>query len=207
MEPEPLMNFMLVSQESGRAEARGEYSVRWLIGGPKVKTENVRNISCVTALKGGASHLLFIDDDMLISPPDIIGKLLALDKDIVSPLFFRSSGNFDPLVFNINGDGEPHPIMNYPQKEVFQVNGGVGTGVMLIKRAVLEAMKPPYFYYPPNTTRGADLHFCMRAIDKGFTVWCDSSLVVNQMGMARPVGEIDFLNMSLKGKLDSTIVR
>jgi len=101
--------------------------------------ESVRNTSCEAALTGGATHLLFIDDDMLINPPEIIGKLLALDKDIVAPLFFRSSGNFDPLVFNIDDLGEPCPVLNYPTNEPFKVTGGVGTGVMLIKREVLEA--------------------------------------------------------------------
>jgi GT2 family glycosyltransferase len=207
MDPEPLMNFLLVSQESGRAEARGEYSVRWLIGGPKVSTPKVRNISCEAALKGGATHLLFADDDMLLCPPDIIGKLLARDKDIIAPLFFRSSGNFDPLVFNVNGDGEPHPILDYPHNELFQVDGGVGTGVILIKREVIEAIGAPYFFYPENSTRGADLHFCMRAIKKGFQVWCDTSLIVKQMGMAHPIGETDFLKLSLNGRLDSDNVR
>lgn len=194
MEPEPLMNFLITAQECGKAEAQGLYSVRWLVGGPKVKTQNVRNISCSAALKGGATHLAFADDDMLISPPDIIGRLLEKDKDIIAPLFFRSSGNHDPLVFNLNGDGEPHPIEDYPKNSLFQVTGGVGTGVMLIKREVLEAIGDPWFYYPENSTRSMDLHFCMRAIAKGFSVWCDTSLIVRQMGPRQPIGEEHFLN-------------
>lgn len=193
MEPEPLMNFLISSQEYGRAEIRGQYSVRWLVGGPKVKTQEVRNISCSAALKGGATHLAFADDDMLLQPPDLLHKLLGRNKDIIAPLFFRSSGNHDPLVFNVNGDGEPHPIMEYPQNELFQVTGGVGTGVMLIKREVLEALGAPWFYYPEHSTRSMDLHFCMRAIEKGFSVWCDTSIIVNQMGPGRPIGERDFM--------------
>jgi hypothetical protein len=209
MDPEPLMNFLLASQDSGRAETRGEYSVRWLVGGPKVPTQKVRNISCDTALKGGATHLLFADDDMLISPPNIIGRLLARDKDIIAPLFFRSSGNFDPLVFDIDDKGEPHPILDYPHNELFQVTGGVGTGVMLIKREVLEAIGEPYFFYPENSTRSADLHFCMRAIKKGFQVWCDTSLIVKQMGMAQPIGEANFIEAlpKLSVRLDSNNVK
>ena len=199
MTPEPLMSFLIVSQETGRAEARREYAVRWLVGGPKVQVESVRNTSCEATLKGGATHLLMCDDDMILNPPDIIGKLLALDKDIVAPLFFRSSGNFDPLVFNLDYNGEPSPILDYPQNKLFQVNGGVGTGVMLIKRKVLEAMLAPWFCRPDNHTRGTDLDFCMRAIALGFEVWCDTRIVVKQMGMAQPVGESDFINALAQG--------
>jgi hypothetical protein len=34
--PEPFMFFMVCSQETGRAELRGEYSLRWMATGPKV---------------------------------------------------------------------------------------------------------------------------------------------------------------------------
>jgi hypothetical protein len=195
MDPLPLMHFLDVSQETGRAEAAGKYSVRWLVGGPKVKTQNVRNISCAATLNGGATHLAFVDDDMLLGPRDIFEKLLAHDKDIVAPLFFRSSGNFDPLVFHLNGDGEPHPITDYPKNALFKASGGVGTGVMLIKRAVLERVgdNNGWFHYPLDSTRSMDLDFCIRAIGKGFKVWCDSSIIVKQMGLPAPVGEDDFL--------------
>ncbi|MBF0562597.1 MAG: hypothetical protein HQL37_11370 [Alphaproteobacteria bacterium] len=193
VEPLPFAHFLSLSQESGRAEAAGKYEVRWLVGGPKVKTQNVRNTSCRVALDGNATHLAFIDDDMLPEPKDILERLLAHDKDIVAPLFFRSSGNFDPLVFDLDGSGEPVPMLNYPRNALFQVNGGVGTGVMLIKSRVLKAMHDPWFYYLTNSARSMDVHFCIRAISMDFEVWCDSSIIVRQMGLPNPVGEADFL--------------
>lgn len=193
LDPLPFMSFLDVSQETGRAEVAGKYSVRWLVGGPKVKTQIVRNISCRTTLTGGASHLAFVDDDMLLGPRDIFERLLAHDKDIVSPLFFRAAGNFDPLVFHLDGDGEPCPITDYPKDTLFEAPAGVGTGVMLIKREVLEALEDPWFFYPQQSTRSMDVDFCLRAIAKGFKVWCDTSIIVKQMGLPKPVGEEDFL--------------
>jgi hypothetical protein len=196
VDPLPFMHFLNVCQETGRARTAGKYSVKWLVGGPKVKIQKVRNISCKAALDGGASHLAFIDDDMILEPEDIFERLLAHDKDIVSPLFFRSDDNFDPLVFHLNGDGEPHPILDYPKNTLFEVTGGVGTGMMLIKREVLEALGDPWFYFPERSSITMDLDFCLRAIRKGFKVWCDTSLIIKQMGNARPVGEEDFLRYS-----------
>lgn len=194
VDPNPFIRFLIVSQESGRAEAAGKYSVRWMIGGPKVKTQNVRNIACKMALDCAASHLLFVDDDMFLDDKDIVEKLLAHDKAIVAPLFFRSAGNYDPLVFDLDSNGDPTPILDYPKNALVEARGGVGTGVMLIKRQVLEAVKDPWFFYPPNPARSMDLHFCLRAIDLGFQVWCDTSLIVRQLGLPQPVGEDDFLN-------------
>lgn len=191
--PEPFMFFMVASQETGRAEVRGEYSVRWMATGPKVKIPLVRNISCDQMLKLGADYLAFVDDDMLLQPKEIFGRLLSQDKDIISPLFFRSSGDIQPLMFQMNGDGEPSPIEQWERGSLVEATGGTGTGVMLIKRKVLEAMQPPWFYYPENSTRSMDVHFCLRAIELGFKVWCDTSIVCKQMGKAYPVGEEEYL--------------
>jgi hypothetical protein len=193
VDPLPFLQFLDVAQATGLAEAAGKYSVRWLVGGPKVKTQNVRNISCAAAVKGKATHLAFVDDDMILQPSNIFEILLGHDKDIVSPLFFRSSGNFDPLVFHLNGNGEPQPMRDYPKNALFEATGGVGTGVMLIKREVLEALPEPWFFYPQNSNRSMDLDFCLRAIAKGFSVWCDTSIIVKQMGMPKTVGEEDYL--------------
>ena len=187
VEPEPFMFFLVCSQETGRAEMRGEYSLRWMATGPKVKIPLVRNISCEQAIKNNADFLAFVDDDMILQPKEIFSILAAHDKDIISPLFFRSSGVIAPLVFEMNG-GEPEPIKSWEKGALIEATGGVGTGVMLIKRQVLEEMGSPWFYYPENSTRSMDVHFCLRAIQLGFKVWCDTSIVCRQMGQARSIG-------------------
>lgn len=193
VDPHPFLKFLEVAQEAGRAEAAGKYAVRWQVGGPKIKTQNVRNQACKTVLEGGATHLAFVDDDMLLEPKEIFERLLAHDKDIVSPLFFRTEGDYEPLVFQVNGDGIPRPTLDYPKNSLFEVNCGVGTGVMLIKKEVLEALGDPWFFYPSSAALGMDIHFCQRAIQKGFKVWCDTSIVVRQMAIPKPVGEEEFL--------------
>ncbi len=73
------------------------------------------------------THLWFVEDDMIL-PPDILKKMLDKDLAVVTADY--------PI--NKNGRGS-----------VFSDKGGkvliTGTGCLLVKREVLDAMKPPYF--------------------------------------------------------------
>ena len=190
--PDPRTYFyhLLFAAETGRAEALGEYKVRWSVAGPKDQVLPARNQACRFSIMGDCTHLLLADDDMLMQP-DILEKLLAEDKPIIAPIFFRSGSPYDPLVFKMGDDGEPDSMTDYPVDQVFPAPGGVGTGLMLIKVEVLKAMMQdgPWFRYPPpGSTRGMDLDFCIRAAKYGFISHCDSRLLVEQMGLPQPVG-------------------
>lgn len=188
-DPRPFMHFLLLAAECGKAEAVGKYKVRWNVGGPRVKTQTVRNSACQYALLGNCTHLAFIDDDMLV-PPDILESLLRSDKPIIAPIFFRGGIPPDPLAFALDGTGEPFPMYNYPVDKVFPAPGGVGTGVMLLRTEVLAAMQDdsPWFRYPYGSARSMDVDFCMRAASKGFVSHCDSRLLVEQLGLSQPIG-------------------
>lgn len=179
--PLPFMHFCIFSQETGRAESAGKYKVKWNVGGPQSSASVIRNAACDFVLVGGASHLMLIDDDMC-PQANIIEHLLSLDVPIASPIFFRDNG--DPLVFEWK-EGRRFPILNYPIDEVFEAPAGVGTGVMLIKREVIESMEKPWF----DDTRDSDLNFCRRAAENGFKAYCDSRVLVLQMGKASPIGK------------------
>lgn len=196
----PFMSFLLFAAEAGKAEVSEKYKVRWNVGGPGVRTSNVRNAACDFAIKGKATHILMVDDDMLI-PPDIIEKLLAMDVPIACPIFFRSGDDNAPLVYDIDPDsGEPVNMMDYPIDQVFEAPGGVGTGVMLIRRDVIDAIERPHFYYPQDTRYGMDLMFCRRAREKGFATWCDSRILVEQMDNPQPVGKKQWLERKARNE-------
>jgi hypothetical protein len=182
--------FLMLAAAAGQAEAAGQYQVRWNVGGPRVKVQNVRNQACQYAILGQAHYLAFIDDDMVV-PENLFARLLAADKPIVSPIFFRNANPYDPLVFNLGTDGEPYPMSHYPVDQVFAAPGGVGTGVMLIRVEVLRAMQDdePWFRYPADSGRSMDLDFCLRAARHGYVSYCDSSLLVEQMGLPQPCGK------------------
>jgi hypothetical protein len=181
--PTPFMHFLLFSQETGKAEAAGKYKVKWNVGGPQTSVAIIRNAACEFAKIGDATHLLLIDDDML-PQSNILEHLLSLDLPIVAPIFFKDCG--DPLVFDWDPEsGQREPMIMYPVDQVFEAPAGVGTGVMLIKREVIDALEKPWFGYGPQS----DLEFCGRAADKGFKSYCDSRVLVQQMGKASPTGK------------------
>jgi GT2 family glycosyltransferase len=196
----PYMTHLLFSQQTGKAEAMGKYKVRFNVGGPGVRCPLVRNGGVEIALTGGGDFLFFVDDDMLIQP-DILERLLEIDKPIATPIFFRSGGNNAPLVYDIDSStGEPVNMTNYPVDQVFEAPGGCGTGVMLIKREVFEALDAPYFYYPQDTRYGMDLLFCRRAREKGFATYCDSRILVEQMDNPQPVGRRQWTERKLRNE-------
>lgn len=180
--PEPFIHFLILAQESGLAEAQGRWAIRWYVAGPKIRTIPARESSAQVMMQSGASHLLFIDDDMLILN-GMVDKLLSFDVDIVAPLFF--GGNGRPLICDVDEYGNPTPMWEYPKDSFFEAPGGVGTGVMLIKRKVLEAMDPPYFRPSLDPKIGEDIGFCLRAGDLGFQSWCDSSMIIDQMDVPK----------------------
>lgn len=86
------------------------------------------------------THLLFVDDDHVFKP-DAALRLLDRDVDIVGALAFKRRPEYEPCVFCKKEDGKYYPI--YPQ--IFQEVDVVGTGMMLIKKEVLQKLKFPYF--------------------------------------------------------------
>lgn len=128
--------------------------------------------------KCDADYLFFIDSDMAF-PPDVLNKLMALDKDIAGALYFHRNPPHIPLVYTKMKKGKGFdPILNYPDKP-FECDA-VGTGLMLIKKKVIKHFKGTY---PFNHIRvsdefelGDDLSFCKRAKEAGFEIWCDPTI-------------------------------
>lgn len=187
VDPNPFIHFLVLAQETGKAELLGQYAVRWMVGGPRQKIVPVRETAANLAVNGGCSHLWFIDDDFVL-PTGLLGRLLAHDVDIVAPLFFKDDP-VEPLVFKADyRTGKFECWRDYPENSLFEVPGAVGSGCMLIAVRVLQAMQPPYFRKNPDPEIGEDLDFCQRARGLGFKIWCDSTCPVEQMGISAPVG-------------------
>ena len=187
VEPEPFINFLVLSQATGKAEQRGEYSVRWCVPGPKIPTVIARNTASAFVIEYNTDYLLLIDDDMAV-PANLLDVLLRRNVDIISPLFFRSSPPFDPLIFEFDEGGNRVPMYNYPKNAVFETPAGSGTGVMLIKARVLRLMGSPYWIGSTDPTMGEDMDFCDRARRLGFRTWCDSSIEARQMSLPIAIG-------------------
>jgi hypothetical protein len=134
-----------------------------------------RNQLVSAALKSPATHLLFIDTDMIV-PPDSLPRLINHNKDIVAATYV--------------GRSEPHFPMGitYGDELTFPEVGGLTTGLrrmkrmptglMLVKMEVFRMIPPPWFQNRYNSLQitGEDYSFCDDANSNGFEVWCDQDL-------------------------------
>jgi hypothetical protein len=134
-----------------------------------------------------ADYLFMIDDDML-APPDLFFKLVANDKDICAALAFTRNPDHKPVIYDVIEGIDPVTkkdyyinkfAMNYPRNTLVQCDA-VGFGAVLIKRAVIDAMKEPRFM--GLTGAGEDITFCHKAKKLGFEVWMDTRVKLGHLG-------------------------
>lgn len=143
--PEPQMQDAL----SAMVKYTREKNFATVYGGPPLSASVVhwsRNGLISEHLKSGKpwTHVLFIDDDIVIEP-DTLERLLSHKKDIVAGLCTRRQ---DPPVPNIRffdkSSGMTRQIWEWPENALVEVDA-VGTGLMLISKYALEQVAQAYF--------------------------------------------------------------
>jgi hypothetical protein len=172
-----------------------------------------RNSMAYDFLKSDATHLMFIDADIGFNPADIPAMVRA-DKDIICGLYPKKEINWVEVTAAVKRGVPPQELHQYtgafvvnlpqgeqttsgPISEPLEIANG-GTGFMLIKRKVFEALSdkvPSYtndMYHAVDTVREAkiikeffatsieeesnrllseDYHFCKIAREAGFKVY------------------------------------
>lgn len=118
------------------------------------------------------THILFVDDDQMF-PADTIHRLLAHNLDIVGANIVRKESNPRTNSKELNS---PNCVWTRKNSTGIQEVDFNGTGLMLIKKEVFEALKEPYFFYDVENNTGEDVYFCNRAKEKGFKIHIDHDL-------------------------------
>jgi len=136
---------------------------------PSMRNELVRE-----SLRSGATHILFLDDDMQF-PMETIVDLFKHDVDIVA-------ANCATKVF------PPSPTARRDGKEVYTTKEStgieevdrIGCAVMLINTDIFKNIEEPWFAMPQCPKRGTligeDVYFCEKAKEAGFKVYIDHDL-------------------------------
>lgn len=158
-----------------------------------------RNKLAADFLASDASHLLFLDTDLIFSPAHI-ERLISHDVDIVAGLYPKKQLNLSWVVNILHGE--------QPDERGLQRVKYIGTGCLLIARRVLETMRDrlaisyvtdieqvqrtehdffptgPMFDKESGLMRyhSEDWGFCRRALDLGFTVWADTRVALKHVG-------------------------
>ncbi len=145
-----------------------------------------RNKIVTTFLEGDYDYLLFIDADN--PPPANVLDLVELDKPVIglpTPIQMSPIKGLTEIFWNIFGDDDK------PTKQTgvgLQEVNMVGSGVMLIRRDVLESLNNPFTTVRNGAdlrTVGTDAAFCKKCKEQNikiFTHWdykCDHYKTIN----------------------------
>lgn len=131
------------------------------------------------AVEKGATHLLFIDSDMLF-PNDVLEQLLARDKDVIGVEYNKRKFPLETVTAYM-------PDVEKSEVDPFKV-GIAGTGIMLINTDVFKNpnMSPNWFSFGRNAEGknviGEDGWFCNTAREAGYDIWVDPFIKVAHLG-------------------------
>jgi GT2 family glycosyltransferase len=164
-----------------------------------VPVDNAREEMVNNALKQNATHIFFVDSDIILEPPltpnDAIAMLLNLNQPIVSGLYrakqAKNPGQTggDPAAkfgFNyaiwqrIEGSGFVPVLPPPPPTNLFTVDV-TGLGLTLIKREVFEKVGKPWFPWE-NGGPSEDFAFYMKAKELGYLCWVFSAVTASHAG-------------------------
>jgi hypothetical protein len=133
-----------------------------------------RQTMAQVALQGGASHIMFVDTDMIF-PMNTLERLLKARKAFVAA---NCTTRAEPCVTVAHTlQGERLRSIGVAGLERVQ---HVGLAVALIRREVFEKTVPPHFLmdWIPQIKAycGEDTYFCQKIQAAGFDCWVDHDL-------------------------------
>lgn len=123
--------------------------------------------------------LLFLDSDMT-PPPDAVTRLLSHGKPVVGALCYTRNPPYRTCAGWYDAASKTAKALK-PKQGLAEV-GEIGTGCLLIHRAVFETLPAPWFEYLPNQPgHHSDGVFARKVRAAGIPVFCDSDLIVGHL--------------------------
>ena len=144
---------------------------------------DARNQLAQRAVVNGFDAVLWLDSDMTFGP-DLFKRMAArLDEgaEFVSALAFTRKPPTHPVVYDYIGLDENRtpraiPIMEYPENEIFEINGA-GLGCVMMTTDLIDRVGRKFgLPFSPVMGFGEDLSFCMHVKELGVPMFCDSGI-------------------------------
>ena len=134
------------------------------------------------AIDDKADYVLWIDSDMVF-PAEYLRRMLDLDKDFVTGLYFQRRGNHAPVIYSSVDDRDRIVYADYPKDKPFQV-AACGFGLVLMRTSVIQRVSDANdgATFQPFNGIGEDLSFCYRWQRAGGEIWCDPSIKPGHIG-------------------------
>lgn len=127
------------------------------------------------------THVLWLDSDMVFSD-DILEDLQFCGKDFVTGIYHARRKGYASCIFKcIDLKKGIERFEEYP-KEPFQIEG-CGFGCVLTSVDMLSQVCLTFgTCFTPLPSLGEDIAFCRRALDLGFNLWCEPTVVCGHIG-------------------------
>ncbi len=154
--------------------------------------DHARNQACMAAIEHGATHIFFLDSDV-VPPPDAVIRLLAHNVPIISGMYCRRSPPAAvPVMIK---DNQWHT--QFPMGQVIEVDL-VGAGCLLIRRDVLTDLPPqrqgkqwfdwrvdmPHLQEQGLRPLSEDFTWCDHVRKHGIKILVDTSIRCKHLGLA-----------------------
>lgn len=146
-----------------------EFNMGTLIG-------NQRERLATTAIEYGATHIMWLDSDMMF-PKDVVQKLLSHQVPFVACNYSTRALPFKSVAYT--------EIYNWSSMIEKDATGlvlveGVGFGCVLTETSIFLPSRKPWFpiTYNPKTDDylGEDMNFCLKVSEMGFPMFVDADL-------------------------------
>jgi hypothetical protein len=121
-----------------------------------------------SALKAGATHILWIDSDTTF-PKDALNRLLARNKDYIGIVQSGRRPPFAPTAFTWENADRPTPVYVYPESTGIQRVDAIGFGLTLCRTEVFKQVQQPWF--PIQWGHLANGEWAINGEDVGFQAW------------------------------------
>lgn len=154
---------------------------------------DMRNTLARVAIEHGATHVLWLDNDMIF-PVDMIERLYQHGKPIVAANYSQRKRPCKPVAAK---DG----LWVYTEENSsgLEMVDYVGMGCMLVETAIYESIPKPWHMLAWNEKKqeivGEDVYFCRKARAAGADIWIDHDL-------SKEVFHIGYHNYSYKDALN-----
>lgn len=139
-----------------------------------------RNAIIRAALLNECTHILFIDDDMIV-PANLLTALMKHDKDVVSGLYLMRNYPHQPIAFDeAFPSGKCKYMFLTDDKRGLIPIVNCGFGAVLVKIEVFKKLQDPWVTLGEIEKDGwcDDIAFFNKVREAGFELYCDFDMLV-----------------------------
>jgi GT2 family glycosyltransferase len=144
----------------------------------------VRNNLVEQALVEGCEYLLMMDTDQVYRTQDMIPRMLAHKKPVVSAPVHRRYPPFDPILMRGDiGKWEYVPVEEAYSGDLIQVDA-TGTGCIMYHISVFEKIRAPWFELGVKRNGspiGEDILFCLKMKENEIPLFVDTSIEIGHL--------------------------